>query len=110
MSNLTGPDLRAARRHLGMTQAALAAVLGVHVQTISDWERGAKTMRHPAQIALALGALEARQQFAAAAAERPHRDDDPALAVLGASLLRRTITPSIDDTLARVRRTLAAQE
>jgi DNA-binding transcriptional regulator YiaG len=35
-----GDLVRALRRHMGMTQAELAAELGVRQQTVSEWEKG----------------------------------------------------------------------
>jgi transcriptional regulator with XRE-family HTH domain len=37
---MTPADLKARRASLGLTQAALAAILGVSVITVSRWERG----------------------------------------------------------------------
>lgn len=33
-------SIRALRRHLGLTQAGLAKILGTRQQTISEWESG----------------------------------------------------------------------
>lgn len=38
-------DVQAIRERIGLSQAAFAAVLGVSVRTIQDWEQG---RRHPA--------------------------------------------------------------
>jgi len=38
-----GDLVRALRRHMGMTQAALAQELGVRQQTVSEWEKGVYT-------------------------------------------------------------------
>lgn len=37
---MTGRSLRSARRRLGLTQAELASVLGLHPNTIARYERG----------------------------------------------------------------------
>ena len=36
----SGRSTRALREHLGLTQAELACMLGVHAMTVSKWERG----------------------------------------------------------------------
>lgn len=53
------------RAKLGLTQAQLAAVLGVHAVTISKWERGVLAV--PVSIALALDALAAQRANTGAA-------------------------------------------
>lgn len=40
MPILTGDEIRRRREALGMSQATLARWAGVHVRTISKWERG----------------------------------------------------------------------
>ena len=52
---MTPDDLRARRLALGMSQSQLARALGIHVRTISKWERGVHTI--PPHVALALDAL-----------------------------------------------------
>ena len=47
---MSNAELRAARASMGLTQAELSRVLGVHWTTISDWERGAASVPH--QVAL----------------------------------------------------------
>lgn len=37
---MTGPEIARIRSELGFTQAQLAQLLGVHVLTVSKWERG----------------------------------------------------------------------
>jgi transcriptional regulator with XRE-family HTH domain len=37
---MTGPELHQARKDLGMTQAELAAAIGVHRVTVARWESG----------------------------------------------------------------------
>lgn len=39
---MTGPEMVAARQRMGLTQDALANRLGVHVDTVSRWERGTR--------------------------------------------------------------------
>jgi DNA-binding transcriptional regulator YiaG len=40
MRTMTGPEVRALRRDLGMTQEDLAHELGVTVSTVNRWENG----------------------------------------------------------------------
>jgi molybdopterin-binding protein len=65
-------DLAAIRTNLGLTQAQLADVTGVHPMTVSKWERGVlQPTRHQQAI---LAALEA------VAGGRPARGEPPELA------------------------------
>ena len=61
--------LREFRRRLGLTQAALAARLGVSFVTINRWERGKS--KPPSQLFKQLRHLEA-EQLAAASAHESH--------------------------------------
>jgi DNA-binding transcriptional regulator YiaG len=45
-------DVRAARKRLGMSQAALGAALGASTRTVEDWEGARRTP--PAMLELAL--------------------------------------------------------
>lgn len=45
---MTPKQLKDARGRLKLTQAALAAKLGVHWMTVSKWERGAQAIPEPA--------------------------------------------------------------
>jgi DNA-binding transcriptional regulator YiaG len=51
--------VRALRRHLGLTQAALSAELGIRQQTVSEWETGAYQPRGAAARLLSLVAERA---------------------------------------------------
>lgn len=53
--SLTASELQTARDALGLSQAALARLLGVHIMTVSMWERGRANA--PAWLALALAAI-----------------------------------------------------
>ena len=48
------------RRRLGATQAQLAATMGVHVMTISKWERGVVAIPEPEAKLLRLFAAKKR--------------------------------------------------
>ncbi len=65
-------DLAAIRSKLGLTQAALARVTGVHAMTVSKWERG--VLKPTAHARAILAALEA------VAEGRPARGELPELA------------------------------
>ena len=41
-------DARTIRRRLGLSQSAFAALLGVSVRTLQDWEQGRRKPRGPA--------------------------------------------------------------
>jgi len=51
---MTNAELRAARQRMGLTQADLSRVLGVHWTTLSDWERGAASVPHQAALLVEL--------------------------------------------------------
>ena len=53
--------LKAARKRLGYSQAALGRALDVHSLTISRWERGAVTPHLATMILLALDYLELKK-------------------------------------------------
>jgi len=55
---VTGTELREWRERVGLTQAHLAARLGVSENTVARWERGELRIQHPAMVALALRWLE----------------------------------------------------
>ena len=63
---MTSTELRGWRTHWLLTQPQLAAQLGVHLETVSRWERGAVPI--PAWLPLALETLARRR--AADLAER----------------------------------------
>lgn len=43
------PDVRAVREHTGLSQSAFAALLGVSVRTLQDWEQGRRKPTGPAR-------------------------------------------------------------
>lgn len=55
---MTPADLKAWRAEQGLTQPALAALLGIHEVTLSRWERGERDI--PPYLHLALEALSRR--------------------------------------------------
>lgn len=54
---MTPADLRSAREDLGLSQRALAIVLGVPQSTIWRWESGEHPIQHPRILMLALQAV-----------------------------------------------------
>lgn len=57
---MTGAQLRAWRLRLDLSQHGLAEALGVHPQTVSDWERDKTRIAHPKILRLALERLRER--------------------------------------------------
>lgn len=51
-------EILARRRALGLSQVELAGVLGISQNTLSQWERGARTTNQPVKLAMVLGQLE----------------------------------------------------
>lgn len=49
---MTPAELKQRRIGMGLSQQALADLLGVRQATVSDWERGAKAMPHMLRLAL----------------------------------------------------------
>ncbi|MBI5447093.1 MAG: helix-turn-helix domain-containing protein [Deltaproteobacteria bacterium] len=43
------PDVRTVREKSGLSQSAFAALLGVSLRTLQDWEQGRRTPRGPAR-------------------------------------------------------------
>ena len=58
-------QVRALRRHLGLTQAELSDELGVRQQTVSEWETGAYQPRGASARLLSLVAERAAFRYAA---------------------------------------------
>ena len=59
---MTGPELRAAREQLGLSQAGLAALLDVSRYLVSKWEREDVRIAHPRILELALTELRRRKR------------------------------------------------
>ena len=55
---MTGDEIRNVRNQLGLTQAELAALLEVPVNTLARWERSEVVIRHPRILRLALERLQ----------------------------------------------------
>ncbi len=55
---LSGDELRALRRRVGLTQAALADRLGVSPNTVARWERGTRRMANPVLVRQSIERLE----------------------------------------------------
>ncbi|MBV9359094.1 MAG: tetratricopeptide repeat protein [Chloroflexi bacterium] len=65
-------ELRARRRALGLSQAELAATLGVAGNTVARWERGASRIGNPALVLLALERRERTVQSSRGAPSTVH--------------------------------------
>lgn len=52
-ASVLGSRIRQARRHAGLSQSELAAKIGAHPTSVSDWERGVNepSVRHMTSIA-----------------------------------------------------------
>lgn len=55
---MTGAELRRRRQALGLTQTAIAKLLGVHAVTVSKWEIGMQGIRHAKAIDRLLREIE----------------------------------------------------
>lgn len=67
---ITPLAIRARRGALGLSQAELAALLGMGQPTLAQWETGVRSPRDPEGVARALADLEDRAEAIAAAAAR----------------------------------------
>lgn len=66
-----GKQIRALRRHLGLTQAELARELGTRQQTISEWETGMYRPRGTAATLLTIVAERCRFKYQPATEKEP---------------------------------------
>jgi putative transcriptional regulator len=55
---VTPPDVKAVREHVGMTQKEFASAFGISLGTLRHWERGDRTPRGPARVLLNVVAKE----------------------------------------------------
>ena len=70
---MTGKDIRRVREELGLTQAELATLLGVAINTVSRWEIGERTP-HPVVLkAIQTVFAEVREKKAGARQRRDSR-------------------------------------
>lgn len=58
---MTGDELRAMRRELGLSQAQLALIVGVHPNTVACWEREDKPIGNPEMLRLAMQQVRERR-------------------------------------------------
>jgi molybdopterin-binding protein len=88
------PTAKAIRNRIGLSQAKLADLLGVHTMTVSKWERGVlKPNAHQRRILRALAdAAEAGVRASGAGSKRKH---DP-LKFLAAALSSAYSAPELD--------------
>ena len=66
-------DIKALRRHLGLTQTKLAEELGTRQQTISEWENGMYQPRGASATVLSI--IAERCRFAYKATDKPDKSD-----------------------------------
>jgi putative transcriptional regulator len=52
----TGPDVAALRASFGLSQAKFAALLGISVNTLQNWEQGRRQPEGPARVLLRVAA------------------------------------------------------
>ncbi len=50
------PDVAAIRAHYGLSQAKFAALLGISVRTLQNWEQGRRQPQGPARVLLQVAA------------------------------------------------------
>ncbi len=50
------PDVASIRAHYGLSQAKFAALLGISVRTLQNWEQGRRQPRGPARVLLQVAA------------------------------------------------------
>jgi putative transcriptional regulator len=54
--DLLATDVRALRGHFGLSQAKFAALLGISVDTLQNWEQGRRQPEGPAKVLLRIAA------------------------------------------------------
>ncbi len=66
---VTPPDVKAVRKHIGMTQKEFASAFGISLGTLRHWELGDRTPRGPARVLLNVVAKEPQAVLRALAAQ-----------------------------------------
>ena len=66
-------QVRALRRHLGLTQRELASQLGTRQQTISEWEKGMYQPRGASSTLLSIVAEQANFEYQATPSGKPKK-------------------------------------
>ena len=59
-SEFVDPDVAAIRKEYGLSQAKFAALLGISVRTLQNWEQGRRHPRGPARVLLRVAAKHPR--------------------------------------------------
>ena len=67
-------NVKAIRKHVGMTQTEFAAAFGISVSTLRHWERGDRTPRGPARVLLRVVAKAPRAVLSALATPEDSED------------------------------------
>ena len=56
-AELLATDVAALRRHFGLSQSKFAALLGISVDTLQNWEQGRRQPEGPARVLLRIAAV-----------------------------------------------------
>ncbi len=75
--DVSPPDVKAVREHVGMTQAEFAAAFGISLGTLRHWERGDRTPRGPARVLLNIVAQEPKAVLRALSGGRRRQASSP---------------------------------
>src|SRR5688572_18949460 len=70
-SDLLASDVRALRTHFGLSQAKFAALLGISVDTLQNWEQGRREPEGPAKVLLRIAAKHPEALLSVAAQTVP---------------------------------------
>lgn len=72
-SDLLANDVRALRGQFGMSQSKFAALLGISVDTLQNWEQGRRTPDGPAKVVLRVAAKHPNALLSVATAQPRRR-------------------------------------
>ena len=68
--DVSSPNVKAVREHVGMTQAEFASAFGISLGTLRHWERGDRRSRGPARVLLNIVAQEPKAVLRALSGQR----------------------------------------
>ncbi len=75
--DVSSPDVKAVREHVGMTQAEFASAFGISLGTLRHWERGDRRPRGPARVLLNIVAQEPKAVLRALSGGRNNLPPSP---------------------------------